>query len=42
MNQLPKIENPVLYARSGITGFAVVNCLGVLECWNFGIMGLEG
>jgi hypothetical protein len=35
-----KIENLVFWARSEITGFAVIECYGVLEYWDVGILGL--
>ena len=34
------IENLVLWARSEITGFATIECPGVMEYWNTGILGL--
>ena len=34
------IENLVLWAMLEITGSAVVECHGVLEYWNVGILGL--
>ena len=34
------IENLVLWARSEIIGSAIIKCLGVLENWNNGILGL--
>jgi hypothetical protein len=34
------IKNLVLWARSEISGFATIECPGVLEYWNVGITGL--
>ena len=34
------IENLVVWARSEITGFATIECPGVMEYWNTGILGL--
>jgi hypothetical protein len=34
------IDNLVLWARSDITGSAIIKCLGVLENWNVGILGI--
>ncbi len=35
------IENLVLCARSEITGFAMIECPGILECWNTGFSGMR-
>jgi len=35
------MENPALWIGSEITGFAVIECYGVLEYWNTGFGGMR-